>query len=130
MISRTEILEMLVDLSSPIGPEVLAGLGSEFQNKVNADPLHHEKFKDEWEKATQPAVALPILVDIAISPPKPEDCFGLHIRRANDWDYHLTDLIYRMGKADFNQLIKTTEEICGNNRNPIIAEAVIWIEKD
>lgn len=131
MNTRESVLELLTELASPLGPEVFAGFGTEFQNRVYEDNSYPEKFKDEWEKSVDPLTMLPILIDIAKNPPSEDACFGLHIRRSDAWEYHLRDLLYRVGRNNLDLSHKLMRGATSDEPGiAVINDAWSWIEEE
>ncbi|MEL6163544.1 MAG: hypothetical protein AAFR37_07210 [Cyanobacteria bacterium J06628_3] len=113
--SREQILEFLADLSAPVGPEVFAGFGSEFQrNRYEWEKQSGEFEKEEeyiccWVEEQEVEHTLDILFDIARNPPGIEFENGIAQRRKLDWEYFLILLIYHLGKRDKVNLLAKIE---------------------
>jgi hypothetical protein len=117
--SRELILEFLADLSAPIGAEVFAGFGSEFQRKRYEWQKENRVEKEEeyiccWVDEQEVVHTLDILFDIARNPPGIELYNGIAQRRQLEWEYFLIFIIYQLGIKDRVALISKLE---ANNKD-------------
>jgi hypothetical protein len=111
--TREEIVKLLVDLVSPIGPHVFAGFGSELQNKryewqnsrdglggIFEEDAQVERVIRDWALDLEPAPTLSILFAVACHGPGDET--GDYLRREHQpsWDYCLAQLIAAVGSRD------------------------------
>ncbi len=109
------MLEFLADLSAPIGAEVFAGFGSQFQQnryqwqKEDTAIEEEEKYISCWVEEQEVVHTLDILFDIARNPPGVELYDGIAQRRQLDWEYFLTLLIYQLGIKDRVALLTKLE---------------------
>lgn len=128
--SREKILEFLADLSAPVGPEVFAGFGSEFQrNRYKWQKEDREFEKEEeyiccWVEEQEIMHTLDILFDIARNPPGIEFYNGIAQRRQLDWDYFITLLIYKLGIRDKTALLTKLEANSEDEKIRLIIEDV------
>lgn len=117
--------EFLAELAAPVGPDVFAGGGSEFQKLrvqwEKEDPLSidkEEEFIKNWVEKQDLLPTLDALFDIARNPPGLELYNGIATRRKFEWDYHLADLIYQFGLKDRAALLSRLQEELSNEKNP------------
>ncbi|MDY6898251.1 MAG: hypothetical protein SWZ49_09255 [Cyanobacteriota bacterium] len=128
--SREKILEFLADLSAPVGPDVFAGFGSEFQrNRYKWQKEDREFEKEEeyiccWVEEQEIMHTLDILFDIARNPPGIEFYNGIAQRRQLDWDYFITLLIYKLGIRDKTALLTKLEANSEDEKIRLIIEDV------
>ena len=132
--SRNEILDLIADQSGPIGPEVYAGFGSEFREKIacSGDITEcMEQYTNHWieESAKQPL--LENLVAIAKSESLSEPHGEIKKRFKGDWEFHMADLIYRLIKDNLQLSRATVTELKNDCPSVKIAkELEQWLQED
>jgi hypothetical protein len=128
--SKEQILEFLAELAAPLGPEVFAGFGSEFQNnryeweKENQEIEKEEEYIYCWVKEQEIIHTLDILFDIARNPPGADLYNGIAQRRQVEWEYYLVFVIYQLGIKDRVTLISKLEANEEDEKLHPIIEAV------
>lgn len=108
--NRDELLAFLVDLTSPIGPEVLAGFGTEIENRRADDLFAYFDIIEEWSARVKVEDTLTLLFDIALEPPDVSLINNYYGRFQEAWNHTLVDLVYAVGKRDAVILEKTIEQ--------------------
>jgi hypothetical protein len=106
-VNKEEILEMLSDLSGPVGPEIFAGFGSILQKRIaewNDDPSvileKTDEFMNDWVKVNDSDETLRILLDILQNPPGREFYSDFYRRFKDNWDFILAELIIKLGRRN------------------------------
>jgi len=100
-LERDKVLEFLMELSGPVGPEGLAGFGSELSQKIIGDPLNAiDDAKNEWVQAVDVEQGFNCLLEIACNPPGKEFNNDFYTRFKQNWTFSLAELIYLLGKKN------------------------------
>ena len=121
------VLEFLRDLTTPIGPSVFAGYGSDIQRQLAKGPLCEDKIIKEWLKANDQVILLKLLIDIAKTP-ELEGPFNSHRSRfREDWESLLSELIYNICAINEQLFYKVINEISSSKEaKNIIRNLNLW----
>ncbi len=107
---RDELLAFLVELTSPIGPEIFAGYGSQIENRRAADLFAEFEIIEEWSAKVEVENTLKLLFDIALKPPEASFVNNYYGRFREVWNSTLLDLVYAVGRRDPAALKKMIEQ--------------------
>lgn len=98
--NHDELLAFLVQLTSPIGPEIFAGYGSQIENRRAAYLFAEFEIIEEWSAKVEVENTLKLLFDIAIEPPEASFMNNYYGRFQEVWNNTLFDLVCAVGRRD------------------------------
>ncbi len=108
--NHDELLAFLVELTSPIGPEIFAGYGSQIENRRAADLFAEFEIIEEWSAKVEAENTLKLLFDIALEPPEASFMNNYYGRFQEVWNNTLFDLVCAVGRRDPAALKKIIEQ--------------------
>ncbi len=122
--SKIEILDYLSDLSAPIGPEVFAGFGSKTQNDIHQAGEYiteQDALIRTWIEESDRSLLLQSLMDISKTIELENPYAYISAKFSENWDFHVTDLIYQACVPDLKRLEEVVDELASDTQSKAIA---------
>lgn len=127
-IDRAELIELLEELSEPVGPWVFAGYGGSVAtlrhraSDFDAGEAAVEALKQAWVDSVDIAPAIDTLLGIAVD----------HPTEASDaWDFEVCDLLWRLGQRDRDALEAAMARFATAGRaERIVVELRAWLSDE